>query len=291
MKRLPDMTVRTVTLRVLGRFCVVIDGDPRRQLRIASKKGAALLAVLALRPQHTASREELATLLWGDRSSHQARLSLRQCILSVRNALAPASIDLLVLEGDYVGLRMENLRIDALEFDALSKSNELDDLQHAAALFGELLCNLSIEAEGFVSWLRVNRSRLAGTAERVFEVLADRLDATGCGERAIDAGERLVALDPLREDQHRRLLRLYARHRGAGAALAKAKELATLLKIELAVKPEPATAALVSEIQRGAIARVEPGARDLRHRRALPRHSAEASTASWAQYRRRLDQP
>ncbi len=91
------MTVQPVVrLRLFGRFSAAGDGSPPLPLRIASKKGIALLAYLALHPEHTVGREKLATLLWGDRPDQQARLNLRQCILSLRNALAPATNGLFV---------------------------------------------------------------------------------------------------------------------------------------------------------------------------------------------------
>ena len=89
-----------IRLRLFGRFSAVGDGVP---LRITSRKGIALLAYLALHPEHTAGREQLATLLWGDRPDQQARLNLRQCMLSLRNALAPATNNLFILEDDAIG--------------------------------------------------------------------------------------------------------------------------------------------------------------------------------------------
>ena len=101
-----------IRLRLFGRFSAVGDGVPPLPLRIASRKGIALLAYLALHPDHTASREKLATLLWGDRPDQQARLNLRQCMLSLRNALAPAANSLFILDGDAIGLRMELVSVD-----------------------------------------------------------------------------------------------------------------------------------------------------------------------------------
>jgi DNA-binding SARP family transcriptional activator/TolB-like protein/Tfp pilus assembly protein PilF len=247
-----------IGVRLLGRFAVTIDGDALTPMRISSRKGRALLAYLAMHPEHCADREELATLLWGDRPNQQARLSLRQCILSLRNTLGEAG-DILVFEGDTVALRMHHLRVDALDFEKLARSAEAGNPERAAHLYGgEFLSDLRIEAEGFAHWLAAERTRLTTIAARVFESWIEQLDMAGHGQQAIDAADRLVALDPLREDWQRRMLRLCARHQGRDVTLARAKALVALLKVELEVEPEPATNALIDEIRRGAIALAEP---------------------------------
>jgi DNA-binding SARP family transcriptional activator/TolB-like protein len=248
----------SIRLRLLGRFTVTIGGDSAAPVRISSRKGRALLAYLAMHPEHCSDREELATLLWGDRPDQQARLSLRQCILSLRTALAEAS-DVLCLEDDTVALRMDHVQVDALDFEQLARSGTVKDLERAAHLYsGEFLPDLRIEASGFADWLEAERSRLATIAARVFESWIEALDVAGCGQQAVAAVDRLVAFDPLREDWQRRMLRIYARHQGSDAALTRAKALIALLKAELDVEPEPATKALIDEIRCGAIALAEP---------------------------------
>ena len=246
-----------IKVRLLGRFAVTIDGGPPAPTRISSRKGRALLAYLAMHPEHCAGREQLATLLWGDRPDQQARLSLRQCILSLRTALSEAG-DVLVLEADTVALRMHHVQVDAVDFGRLGQSAAAEDMERAAQLYsGEFLADLSIEAEDFADWMQSERSRLTAMAARVFESRTEQLDITGCGQQAVNTADRLVALDPLREDWQRRMLRVCARHQGRDAALARAKALIALLKAELEVEPEPATIALIDEIRSGAIALAE----------------------------------
>ena len=74
---------------------------------------------------------------------------------------------------------------------------------------------------------------------------------TGDGERAIAAAERLIALEPTREDRQRTALQLFARYKGRDAALSRAKLLTDLLRSELGVAPEAATRALIDAIKRG----------------------------------------
>jgi DNA-binding SARP family transcriptional activator len=248
-------------LRLLGRFSAMSDGEPATQLKISSRKGIALIAYLALHPEHSVSRERLATLLWGDRPDPQARLNLRQVILSLRRNFALASRELIALDGDMIGLHMDRVSVDALEFQELSRSKLSADLERAASLYGgPLLSELDVETEEFDDWLQGTRLRFEAEAARILERCANSYDEAGDGGRAIDAAERLVALDPLREDWQQCLLALYARHRGAEVALAHARAFVTFLGKELDVAPEPATTKLIEDIRRGAIlpVRTEP---------------------------------
>jgi TolB-like protein/Tfp pilus assembly protein PilF len=94
---------------------------------------------------------------------------------------------------------------------------------------------------------------------RALDRLIEQRDATGQGEPAIAAAEKLTAIDPLRDDWQRRLLRMLARHRSSTAALSHARTFTALLRKELDVEPETATIALIEQIQRG---EVEPASRE-----------------------------
>src|SRR5205814_3043480 len=71
---------------------------------------------------------------------------------------------------------------------------------------------------------------------------------------AVAVAERLVALDPLREDWQRIALTLYARYRGKSEALAQADVFAATLQRELGVAPEKETRDLLERIRCGDIA-------------------------------------
>src|ERR1700693_1949700 len=89
----PDLA----TLRLLGAFTVEVSAARPVAIAVRSRKARALLAYLAMKPAWRASREELATLLWGDNPDAQARHSLRQCLVSLRqdlHRLAPDMVDI-----------------------------------------------------------------------------------------------------------------------------------------------------------------------------------------------------
>jgi TolB-like protein/DNA-binding SARP family transcriptional activator len=208
-----------------------------------------------MHPKDTASRERPATLLWGDRSDELARHNLRQCLVSLRRELPPAVAGLLLIEDGSIGLSEQRLSVDAREFVALADSSEPDALARACDLYlGPFLSGLDVESEAFDEWVAAERAGFETTASLALISYARHADMAGLGSRAIGAIERLIAIDPLREDWHRQALRLYARHQGRDAALAKAQRLAILMKAELDVDVEPATKALVCDIRSGGIA-------------------------------------
>lgn len=240
-----------ISLQLLGKFRVLSGDEPPTAIRISARKSCALLAYLAMHPDRSVGRQQLATLLWADRPDPQARHSLRQCLTSLRADLAPFAPELLRLEGDTVELVLPATAVDAGALAALAGSTELPDLVRARDLYrGAFLADFDLGLETFDEWARAERARLETLAAHAYEACAAGFDALGQGAEAIGTAERLVALDPLREDWQRLALRLCARYRGREAALAKAEDLVARLKSELDVVPSPATAALIEDIRR-----------------------------------------
>jgi DNA-binding SARP family transcriptional activator len=240
-----------VTLRLLGGFAIEANVGRPIAISVRSRKARALLAYLAMKPDYRARREELATLFWGDNPDALARHSLRQCLISLRQDLCLAS-EILIVDREAIGLRTQFLSVDARRFMSLARSAAPDELAQAAELWrGAFLPDLALDIEEFGTWHRHEAERLATAAAAVFEALCRNADANGDGERAMAAAERLVALEPTREDRQRTALMLFARHEGREAALSRAKRLTDLLRSELGVSPEAATRALIDAIKRG----------------------------------------
>jgi DNA-binding SARP family transcriptional activator/TolB-like protein len=248
-----------ISLQLLGKFRVLSGDGPPTAIRISARKSCALLAYLAMHPDRSVSRQQLATLLWADRPDPQARHSLRQCLTSLRADLAPFAPDLLRLEGDTVELLLPATAVDAGALAALAHSTELPDLVRARDLYrGAFLADFDLGLETFDEWARAERARLETMAAHLYEACAAGFDAVGHGAEAIETAEHLVAFDPLREDWQRLALRLCARYRGREAALAKAEDLVARLRSELDVAPSPATVALIEDIRRCATVNASP---------------------------------
>src|SRR5262249_34883081 len=79
-----------------------------------------------------------------------------------------------------------------------------------------------------------------------------QLEQAGELERALEAARRGIVLDPLREETHCDVMRLYAALGQPAAARHQYQELERLLQQELEAEPDEATCALLREIERGA---------------------------------------
>src|SRR5947209_7820210 len=122
-----------------------------RRIEIPSKKGRALVSMLALSRQGERTRGWLQEKLWGSRSLTEARGSLRRELSGLRKVLNGGTAPLLACDHDRVRLVLEHIRIDVQEPERVSGD--------ATALPGELLEGLDIPGEeGFEDWLRTQRA-------------------------------------------------------------------------------------------------------------------------------------
>src|SRR5882724_6594333 len=153
------MTSRArMRLRLLGRLALAGDGGAA-PIRLSTRKCGALLAFLAISGEQTASREKLATLLWGSCPDQQARQSLRQALALLRKELGDAAF----FESDKTTVRLteDAWSVDLHDFEALARSLNADELAQAGELFGgPFLQDFNFEEEAFNEWLIEQRHRV-----------------------------------------------------------------------------------------------------------------------------------
>jgi len=206
---------------------------PRKKLR-------ALVALLALAPAAGWSREQLTELLWGGRDEEQARGSLRQGLAELRRILGDSA---LLADRDMASFDPAVVSADAAEFARLAAAGQWEQ---AAALYrGDLLDGVSLPDAGFGDWLLVERTRLHDLAVNVLA----RLLNNQSGEAAVATAQRLLQLDPVHEETHRTLMRLYAAQGDRSQALRQYLICRDGLMRDLSVKPQAETERLCKEIQ------------------------------------------
>lgn len=248
----PAMRLR---LAFLGHFQA--EDGTARTIAISAKKNRALLTILALTPRLTATRERIAGLLWGDRSDDQARNSLRQSLAVLRKELGETAASALIARDDIISLSATGVTIDVADFRKLSDASDMDSLRGAARLYrGALLSDHGIRDSSFEDWLAAERGHLHQTAIRLF----DRLAMREAGVAKIEAAQRLLALDPLREASHRLLMQAHAESGEKGPALKQYEALKQVLHAELGVEPAAETQDLAKRITSGSVASAPPGA-------------------------------
>lgn len=236
-----------LVLNLLGGFELHPHGEP--PLDLSTKTGQALLAYLALNQGPRHARDKLAALLWEDRPDQQARTSLRQTLAVMRKALQPYDVSWLSADGDWIAVNGAGFNVDVLEFERLAGLATTECMKQAVALYrGDLLQGFNLRSEGFAAWQRTERERLLGRAVQVLSKLLALESKGGDIDAAIATANRLLSLDPLNEDAHRSLMRLYVAQGRQELALRQYEICRDRLRRELNVGTERVTTALYQEI-------------------------------------------
>jgi TolB-like protein/DNA-binding SARP family transcriptional activator len=224
------------------------------EVPMASRKGQALLAYLALNVGQPQSREKLATLLWGDRQEEQARHSLRQAILSLRKALGDDAAAVLVADGDTLTVDRDRLKVDVWTFERHAADDSRAATETAATLYGgNLLDGFNVNAEDFDAWSAAERRRLHAVAADVLERRMVHLVADGDREAALDGAQAVLRLDPVCEAAHRVVMQLYSETGRRSAALRHYQTCRDILLRELDTEPEAETQRLYEAIRAGSL--------------------------------------
>lgn len=217
-------------------------------IRLPTRKVESLLAYLVLHPeQHT--REQLASLFWGDSSGKQARDSLRTALKSLRQHLGE---DLLLADRETVQINPDfALWVDVREFEEQITS----EAQAAVSLYwGELLKDFYDE------WVLAERERYR---EQYLEGLLGLTQSyRGAGEygQAIEYAQKVLAVDGANERAHQHLMFCYLAVGNRTAALNQYEACVRSMQEELAVEPSRETTQLYQWIKQASSEHASLGA-------------------------------
>jgi DNA-binding SARP family transcriptional activator/TolB-like protein len=232
-----------LTISVLGGFRLQRGGST---LTSIPRKGRALLAYLAVRDWPTVQRDALADLLWTDRGAEQAKHSLRQMLLVLRRAVGP-------LLGATEGTIMPDRHLvssDLARWRLAAVSADRAELAEAASLYaGPLLDGFPTVSSEFDDWLAFARDEITGLALGSLGRLVRACWADGDRAAAVLAAERMVAIDPRREDSHRLLIEAYADAGRRADALRQYSQVVEIMRRDLDVAPSAETSALMARIR------------------------------------------
>ena len=248
----------------------------RRQtgdLTLPNRKALALLAYLAVEAEHAHSRETLLGLLWPEMADAEARNNLRVTWAWLRGRLGDearaAAPFLLSTRLELQFNRDSDFTLDVAEFHAWLEAcrqhaHERRDrcpecqerLARAVALYrDEFLAGFYLEGcPAFEEWLFVQRERLHVQVIELLDELAQFHEVGGRFNQAEAHTRRQIELDPLRENAHRRLMRLFERQGRRTAALAQFEACRKVLEDELGVAPDAETVSLYQQIKAGSLA-------------------------------------
>ena len=234
-------------LRLLGTVRVERDGEPVRGFR--SRKALALLSYLAVQ-DHPIPREHLVDLLWGDQPEARGRANL-SWVLHRISTLLPGC-----LEADRHTIQFQRAApywLDVDAFQELEAQGEAASLAAAVEMYrGEFLEGLYLHGcAEFEIWLVGERERWRQRVARVLGELVTHHSRRGQYPQGLRFAQRLLALEPWREETHRQVMRLLAYSGQRGAALAQYETCRRVLTEELGVEPAVETTRLYEQIRDG----------------------------------------
>ena len=222
----------------------------------------ALLAYLLLYRHRIHPREVLANLFWGDHPEEQARSCLSTALWRLRCALEPGDTTrgtyLVTTPMGEVGFNHKSdywLDVAVFEDQAsriagkpiqVMDADDAHQLENSIQLYvGELL-------EGFYDdWALRERERLRSLHLKSLAHLMRYYGYHGAYEHAITCGQNILNHDPLREEIHREVMRLYLQSGQRAQAIRHYKSCCQILDAELGIPPMEETRMLYHQILQG----------------------------------------
>lgn len=217
-------------------------------------KGYILIAMLLLAGSGRMSRQSVAALLWDDAPEEKALTNLRQLLVRIHRCW-PYDEPLIETSGPHLTAGTSAHRSDLATILALQKSAVLAERVQAVLLArGDLLDTVDTGGGELSQWFRGERERFRRLVLALAsDVLVEMTRFGRAQERDIDAiGERILALEPEREESFRALIEAYGRNGNIDAVNRVYAELLTMLRREFNSEPRPETVAAMRRIQASA---------------------------------------
>jgi DNA-binding SARP family transcriptional activator len=237
---------QTFNLTLFGGFQLL--DSKKHPIALSARKSKALLAWLAVNPDHEHTREKLAGLFWPDSNEKQARHSLRQALADLRKIM-PDPQGPLCTTKDWISLNSKMIIIDALVFDQAVSNGDEKSLDYANEIYkGEFLEGCNPHTDMFDEWLAGYRSDYSERAAAMMNQRMLQLIEQSEFDRIIPLAMQLISIDPLQEAAYRALMRAHYELGNYAIALRWYRRCQRVLKIELEVQPDPQTIALYEEL-------------------------------------------
>ncbi len=243
-----DTSRKDFRLRLIGAFD--LSGQAGSPVTIRSRRGRGLLAYLHLAPGREAARGRLCSLLWSDRGEPQARASLRQGLVELRDVFAAADLPGLEAARETIGWADGQIASDVSLLRAALTADDSDALTEALTLIGNgrLLEDLEIGG-AFQVWLREERARLDHAITAGVQAHLSRLEDLGAWEQVRRLAEAFLQRSPLDEVVAAAAIRGDAATGNTSAAYRRFEILQVALSQDLGAPP-------IAEPERTAIAEV-----------------------------------
>ena len=217
---------------------------------LLSSKAQALVAFLILQAGRPVRRKIVGEMLWPDRSAQRARNSLKQELyLLQRDAFRDK--DVIATKDGAISITPGRVACDVHELLTLFNRGIEAPWREISQIYAGPLLNsfpsVSVEFDDFLIGMR------RALEADMLNVLGNLADNTGNGRsgECVAIAERMLAIDPLREDVHRRLIRGYADAGRRVDAMRVHADARALLRRDLDVAPAAESENLFRRIHDG----------------------------------------
>jgi DNA-binding SARP family transcriptional activator len=213
------------------------------------------LLLFRLRPH---PRESLASLLWGDTSTSQAKRYLSKALWQLQEALSQVSpgAKLLAIEPDWIQLDPQaTFWLDVAVLEQAYQlvrdvpGEQLDDGQVQVIQEAVRCCQGDLLAGWYQDWCLCERERLQFLTLSLLDRLIRFSQARGEYEAGRLYAYQILSYDRAREQTHRQLMRLYYLAGDRTGALRQYQQCREVLMAELGVEPSRRTRDLHRRIQ------------------------------------------
>ncbi len=236
----------TLHIHLLGTFRLYQDLS-LKEIRVIPNV-QTLLTLLLVQRGRLYSRDKIASLLWDEASEEQAHSCLNTTLWRLRKILEPSGVAagsyLISTPNGELGFNMTvDCWVDMIEFEKKAQHmtnitcgsaslNDIQQLEQAVSMYnGDLL-------EGcYYDWLLRERERLNLAYIEALYYLLSFYQYHKEYAKAIHWGQQILLVDPLREDVHRDLMRLYTENGQRALAVRQYHCCQKILKTDLGINP------------------------------------------------------
>jgi len=238
-----------VRIHTLGRFAVLIDGEPLSFAGKAQRKPLEILKCVIALGGRDVDVAQVIDQLWPDLEGDASRNAFDMALHRLRKLLR---------HDDVIATRDRRLDIDATRVWIDCRAFELvcAQIDEARVPGGRELAArlLRLYAGPFLAgddahWLLGMRERLRSKLLRALSTLGERLEQQGDRDEAIVLYRRAIEIDPLVEEFHRRLMLCYRAQNRTAEALDAYRHCRDLISITLGVEPSSATQAVYRSLK------------------------------------------
>jgi predicted ATPase/DNA-binding SARP family transcriptional activator len=290
---MPELPIRQppveVRIQLLDGFSVSIGERKIDASQFRLRKSRGLIKLLALAPNHRLHRDQLLEQLWPDQDPQTAAHNFYHTLYEARRILDPSGARASAQR--YLQLHEETLSLcpdspvlidtEAFKTGANRAVRTQDPAAYQAALAlypGDLL-----PEDRYEGWSRDARETLRQEHLRLLTGLAQLLKNQNEYGAAIESLKQALVSDPLHEEAHAGLMRLFVKTGQRQLALRQYQFLEETLQRELEAQPDPLVTQLYQEILSGHYIPVEtpPDPPGKVHVPAIPSHNLPVQMTSF----------